>query len=115
MHDSRMSTSLLTHLGAKQVPLLSTCPLDIGRSSIPSQTVWVFDGLAGFSSTGPIPNLGNGPTRIELPADQWWQQPVIGLGPGRIMSREVIARTAADKDGGAHVDDELPPSLMRAR
>jgi len=105
LHDTSKSTSLLTHLGAKQVPMLSTAKI---RDSIAYGTA--FDGLAGFP--GPQAKLGNSSTLIELPAVQWWEQLVIGLGRGRNLSRAVIALTAANKDGGAHVDPDLPPEYL---
>jgi hypothetical protein len=71
-----------------------------------------FDGLAGFGSAGIRPKLGGTTQAIELPADQWWHQPVIGMGHGRTLSRAIIALTAANKDGGAYVDPDLPPEYL---
>ncbi len=107
LRDTRQSISLLKHLDAKQVPLLSTCKV---RESIPHGTA--FDGLASFSVAGIRPKLGQSSTLIELPANEWWKQPVIGLGHGRNLSRAIIALTAANKDGGAHVDADLPPEYV---
>lgn len=98
--------SLLAHFGAKRTPLLSTCPIQEIRDGT------FFDGLTAISGTpsGFVmhPPLGDpGPT-IELPADAWWNQFVIGFGNGINLSRAIIALTAANKDGGAHVDADLP-------
>ncbi len=103
LHDTRSSTSLLTHLGSKDVLLLSTCAV---RTEIPYGTV--FDGLSGFSGAGIRAKLGHTSTKIQMPAADWWEQLVIGLGQGRNLSRRIITLTAANKDGGAHVDEELP-------
>lgn len=108
LHDTRKSTSLLTHLSARHVPVLSTCKV---RESIPHGTV--FDGLSGISGAGIRAKLGQSSTLIEMPAEAWWQQLVIGLGQGRNLSRAVIALTAANKDGGAHVDADLPDVYMK--
>lgn len=103
-HDTRNSTSLLTHLGARDVELLSTCPI---RESIAYGES--FESLCGFSSiAGITAKLGNSSTFIQISASDWWQQSVIGLGKDRNLSRKIIALTAADKDGGAHVDEKLP-------
>jgi hypothetical protein len=102
-HNTGQSTSLFKHLGEEQVPILSTCQT---RESIPDGQM--FDGLVGFSRTGPQPKLGQSTTLIELPAPDWWQQPVLGSNKGFVLSRKDIALTAANKDGGTHVDLTLP-------
>ncbi len=106
-HNTRRSTSLLKHLGKEQVPILSTCPV---RESISNGRA--FDGLTGISEAGIEPKLGPSATDIELPAADWWQQSVLSLGVGSILSRKDIVLDTADKDGGAHVDDKLPQAYM---
>jgi hypothetical protein len=103
-HDTRKQTSLLTHLGATGIELTSTCPI---HTTIPYDMS--FESLCGFSSVAGITaKLGNSSTLHQMPALDWWGQFVIGLGKGRNLSRKIIALTAADKDGGAHVDEKLP-------
>lgn len=102
-HNTKNSTSLLKHLGVEQVEILSTCQI---RQSIPEGLA--FDGLVGLSRTGPQPKLGQSQTLIKLPAADWWQQPVLGSNSGFVLSHKDIALTAANKDGGTHVDLKLP-------
>jgi hypothetical protein len=109
LHDTSTSTSLLTHLGAKQVQMLSTCPVNVtGPSGHPPMA---FDGLAAFSARGILPKLGMSSTKIELSANEWWEQVVFIAGDG--VTRKIIALAAANKDGGAHVDSDLPQEYER--
>jgi len=46
-----------------------------------------------------------------LPFDEWWKEPVLKLeasAGGENVTREQIVLLAADKDGGAHVDNIKP-------
>jgi hypothetical protein len=103
LHDTRNSISLLTHLGSKDIDLLSTCPVQ----EIKANTIF-FDCFSGFSAQGVKPKLGVTSSKIGLPALDWWDQIVIGRNPDQYLTRKVIALTAANKDGGAHVDAKLP-------
>src|SRR5687768_15612162 len=108
LHDTALSISLLTHLDAKDIRLLSTCRV----GEIKPNTIF-FDGLAGFSLGGPKPKLGNSSSAISMPVKGWWEQFVIARGPAFVLSRKIIVLTAANKDGGAHVDDELPEEYLQ--
>jgi len=107
LHDTSQSVSLLSHLGAKRVMLLSTS----GTPPNP-ENVLIFDGLTGqtLSSVGLefSAKLGNSPFIYQLPADEWWNELVLANGPSR-FTRSLLVRTAANKDGGAHVDALLTP------
>jgi hypothetical protein len=48
-----------------------------------------------------------------MPVKGWWEQFVIARGPAFVLSRKIIVLTAANKDGGAHVDDELPEEYLQ--
>jgi hypothetical protein len=103
-HDTSKSTSLITHLGAHPLKLLST----VRRQSLDPGVV-VYDGLTRLTAAGPIAKLGIGVQTEELPFDEWWKQVVYVAGEGGIITRRSLVLTAANKDGGAHVDASLTP------
>jgi hypothetical protein len=115
LHDTRNQTSVLTHLNAKGIALTSTC-LDIAAEMRPGARALVFNGMGRFA-TGPdaryFPKLGNGRFRYDLPVDRWWMQTVFILDPDTWVSRRDIVLSAADKDGGSHVDAALTPTYLR--
>lgn len=123
MHDTKKQRSVLTHLGAKQrITLTSTC-LDIAsKVSDPTSLAFgsrpnTFNGMGRYSF-GPegaqyFPKLGNGMFRDSLPVDKWWKQTVFILDPDTWVCRRDVVLSAADKDGGAHVDATLTPEYER--
>jgi len=107
VHDTAKSTSLLSKLSAKSVNLLSTCePMEH------INTCLFFEGLDKYGSGNFTPKLGNSCFKEEIPVDLWWQQVVILLERGRRITRRDLALAAANRDGGAHVDD-LTPDYQR--
>jgi hypothetical protein len=101
--------SLLAHLQSESVPLLSTVRRLEHNPRFQSVG---FDGMVLAKATSDglmefIPKLGNGMTRDEIPALDWWDQ-TVAIVNGVPLSRKVLIRVAADKDGGAHVDADLP-------
>ena len=118
MHDTKSQTSILSHLKAKNIGLLSTC-LDIAAK------VRQFGGRTlGFNGMGQVeiepqgsryyPKLGgSGMFDHTLSVDQWLNETVFILDPGTYVSRQTVVLNAADKDGGAHVDSKLTPVYER--
>ena len=122
MHDTARQKSLLTHLNAKGINLISTC-LDIAAKVRDPNSLGfggrplMFNGMGRFS-TGPagasyFPKLGDGMFCYEMPVEQWWTQTVFILDPKTWVSRKDVVLSAADKDGGAHVDSSLTPEYER--
>lgn len=109
LHQTSQSTSLLTHLGATDVRLLTTTrgPSQPGVNGFTGE-VRNFDGMAALERLPLRPKLGNTTFTAELPAPDWWSQAVMVI-ERQYISRRVIVLAAANKDGGAHVDVELPP------
>jgi hypothetical protein len=104
IHDTKNSTSLLKHLNATTINLLST-------AEEPSMQTVIYIGL-GMMRTGPgkaeyFPQLGDGPPINALvPVSKWWGQVVMVLNSVRISRRDIVL-AAANKDGGTHVDSKL--------
>jgi hypothetical protein len=46
-----------------------------------------------------------------MPAPDWWNQSVMVVNRQHV-SRKLLVLTAANKDGGAHVDEQLPPEYQ---
>lgn len=123
MHDTKKQRSVLTHLGAKhQITLTSTC-LDIAsKVTDPTSLAFgsrlsMFNGMGRYSF-GPkgaqyFPKLGNGMSRNSLPVEKWWEQVVFILDHDTWVCRRDVVLSAADKDGGAHVDATLTPYYKR--
>jgi hypothetical protein len=122
IHDTKRQKSVLAHLAAKNIMLTSTCldiaskladPNSLGFGSRPR----MFNGMGTFS-IGPngsqyFPKLGDGMFCYDLPVENWSVQTVFILDPDTWVSRKDIVLSAADRDGGAHVDSTLTPYYER--
>ena len=53
------------------------------------------------------PKLSNASAPRDMRVDDWWHQPVMVLAR-KPLPRRLLVLTAANKDGGAHVDADLP-------
>ena len=104
IHNTKSSTSLLKHLNATTINLLSTTPE-------PSAQTASFIGLGmmriGGGKSEYFPQLGDGPpVNQSVPVSKWWDQIVMVLNGQRISRRDIVL-AAANRDGGAHVDSKL--------
>lgn len=105
-HDTHSSTSLLAHLGAKETTSLKST--FASKKSMERD----FPGFRGLTIL-PIMMTSAGvkaPTdiwevRSILTAEEWWSEG-IWLEGGTALSRRDIVLSAANQDGGAHVDDK---------
>lgn len=104
IHQTKNSTSLLKHLNATTINLLTTVQ-DISQNTI----------LAAMSMSGVTisangfeyyPNLGNASYKAQVPVSKWWDQIVVVEGPIK-LTRKKIVLSATNQDGGAHVDANL--------
>ena len=123
IHDTRTSTSLLTHLNAKGIKLWSSVLRDVPEGTrmfhgMGLNKMWIEGGRAG-GSYGP--SFDAGPGMRLLPVSEWWNQIVYVFSwrpeddpTGEIevtrLSRRDIVLTATNKDGGAHVDEKRTPA-----
>jgi len=102
MHDTKNSTSLLTKLNVRHIALLDTC------RPIPDPLTGTFHGL-GVRTLTPnggilVPSLDRSTKLTSRPCEEWWNQTVC-VSATHSLTRAMIVRAAANKDGGAHVDD----------
>lgn len=103
LHDTAMSTSLLTHLGRKDAPLLST-------TNPASDRTLLYDGMSVIRigdgmSLGPALDKAAAVKRV-VRAEDWWQEVIFVENDVRINRRFIVLK-AANEDGGAHVDSKL--------
>lgn len=103
LHETARSTSLLTLLGAKRISLLSTVAPISERAVFADGTALIVHNSQG---TSMIPKLDRGHFKDFVPRDEWWNQLVYVNRPLKVRRRDIIL-TAANKDGGAHVDPIL--------
>lgn len=129
LHDTQKSRSLLTHLKIKSIMKLnSSC------HPPPSGVLW-FEGMGRLNlnlsenyevSRWLDPVLDEEAHRhIPVPIRQWWEMPVyvrtqfVRNSSGQDetqhthLRRKDIILAAANRDGGAHVDEKLEPNYER--
>ena len=109
VHNTKNSTSLLSHLGARHIRLLST----VAANEI-SKGTFMFHGLGGMSFDGDgrmghMPLLEKAGTSLPTKVEDWWDQVVYVSRPHRVRRRDLVLG-AANQDGGAHVDRKLAPT-----
>jgi hypothetical protein len=122
IHDTGRSTSLLKHMNATGIRLWSTthrAPKGVGTYYGMGQYRY----RDGVSSYGP--SFDNTPDMKLIPLNEWWQQEVYVFDVGEDaktdeereeglrLSRKNIVLTATNKDGGAHVDENLTRAYER--
>lgn len=104
VHQTGASTSLLKHLNATTINLLST-------TFEPSPQTGYFVGMGmmrvGDEKSEYFPQLVEGPMNEFIPVSKWWNQVVMVLDAKHKITRKHIVLAAANKDGGAHVDEKL--------
>ena len=116
-HDTRSSTSLLRHLNALNVLVRSEAPdrsrqdAQLAGKRILGEFSW---SLAQFSLKGFLPCTDkSGPHRF-IEAPQWWRETFAHM-EGINYTRKAVVLWAVNKDGGAHVDDELVPEYEQLK
>ncbi len=107
VHDTSRSTSLLKLLDKKNILFYDTAyeydPANIPTTGLAAQQI------VGGKGVEWIPNLdifnyGRG----KISFQEWWSQLVIVDFKNNEFSREQLITIMANKDGGAHIDHELP-------
>lgn len=94
VHDTKKQTSLLGHLKAKTIRLLTTAST---RQLDPN--IVAYEGFLGLGGSGLRPKLGGGSTTEFLLVDDWWRQTVL-VERRTHYPRSIAVLGAAEKDGG---------------
>lgn len=104
IHQTKNSTSLLKHLNATTINLLTTCEGANARTVlyIGMGTIRVHgDGRSEYFAS-----LEDAAFRAFVPVSKWWDQVVFVKGRTRASRRHIVL-SASNQDGGAHVDERL--------
>ncbi len=106
-HDTKKSTSLLTHLSQKQsVRLISTIGLgktneQLGDSMVFYTAPMLILGSVPSKFGSRPPQLGRYPSKL-VTCNAWWNE--IVMSKAHRLSRRDVVLSSANQDGGAHVD-----------
>ncbi|NNG02632.1 MAG: hypothetical protein HKM95_00840 [Inquilinus sp.] len=106
VHDTLKSESLLTLLSLKKIGFVNTSPL-LSPGATDDFGLVVLGIKYGYRpnfwwSKRPDVNVD------EKPFNDWWNEAQIRHSGGSTLSRKDLVLWAANKDGGAHVDQNLP-------
>ena len=108
-HQTGRSTSLLAHLGATGISMLSTTdsPLGPGGQSNLARLVIEYTGnRATLKSNALLDNAG---MKRLIPFSEWWEKEIVCLTAKVQLTRQSLVLAVANQDGGAHVDATLQP------
>ena len=114
VHDTERSKSLLTHLGRKNVPYLSTNfrePREaIHLGLVRRINVGVNDGVGGEAKYWPLCDERYFPAPRQhfqfIPFDDWWEECVCENHRSALTRRDLVL-AVANKDGGSHFDAKV--------
>jgi hypothetical protein len=111
-HNTSQSTSLLSHLNGESINLLSSIQPE------PGKRLWCPLVNTGFVLTlkpdfKATPKLDKANTGRVVAFDEWWDvEEVLSGNKSFNGSRHNLAKWAANKDGGAHVDASYPKDYL---
>lgn len=104
-HDTRSSTSLLRQLDRLDTQFCDTLSPLTGISVVPEMGLIVQHwGPHGVEYKAPLDTVAN--SRF-IDFDDWWSGVICKMPDGETVSRSSLVLTAANQDGGAHVDPAL--------
>jgi len=107
----RQSKSLLTHLGVKQTIGMHDPVVDVALRASQSTGKYVGAGLADIelgATLRYVPRYLHTGLGDLVPFDEWWESPRMWPAQGPSVSRREVVDWLANKDGGAHIDENLP-------
>jgi hypothetical protein len=113
-HQTRKSTSLLTHLNATSISVRSKAGPEssTGARRVAGWSLAVLHIFPGGSILAPICEPQNIDTMVKV--NVWWTM-VFAVIDGAEYKRRDLVLWAANKDGGAHVADVIPTDYAKIR
>lgn len=118
-HNTKLSTSLITHLNATPQLLSTAAPFADEDQHTPS--LYLVELFANLPDTNTFecraePLLVTKFATRSLDFDTWWNKEVVidFKDGGAPIYRKGLVLSAANKDGGAHVDAALEPRYQKA-
>ncbi|MDB5677393.1 hypothetical protein [Sphingomonas bacterium] len=106
VHDTDKSRSLLSLLNCKDGIYFLDTAIPLDSQNLLSESPLLMMGTGKDNYLAP---LDSGPAFAHRgrPFDLWWNEAVMRDAQRRTMSRRDLVLTAANQDGGAHVDPKL--------
>ncbi|MGV8956603.1 hypothetical protein [Lactococcus lactis] len=106
LHDTKQSTSLLSHLGHKNIKFLNTAyPIDY-QNLMPDYCLVGISYSSDDDALVFLPFLHTSEVKDWIEFDKWWTQPIYRNGSSTITRKQLILQIA-NKGGGAHSDGTL--------
>ena len=118
VHDTNNSRSLLHQIGTKStLTFHDTAPNDVPRNLVTYSGIVAMALGVDKQTSAFVAFLDDHPYEItQRPFDDWWSRTVFSRPDGQVLARKDLVLTAANQDGGGHVDpslDETYRSLAR--
>lgn len=111
LHNTSNSHSLLSQLGHKTVLFWSTAlPNEPGNETPHGGLVFM---TLGGNESKYVAMLDDVPQLRQISFDEWWNSEVFTDDQKHTLSRKDLILTAANQDGGAHVDPGLDETYAR--
>ncbi|MEB6539616.1 hypothetical protein MXM81_11010 [Serratia plymuthica] len=107
LHQTKRSTSLLTHMGAENIKLLSTDGTAHPGALLYYGLVTTHISNGHLTYTPNLDSFHDGHKKLIV--DEWLNEIVIVLNQETKITRKKLILSAANQDGGAHVDSTLDP------
>jgi hypothetical protein len=110
-HYTTKSMSLLVHLGATSISMLSTAGKRVRNDPRGYWPALVHIDIDVAQKTVMArPTFNDRPSAHRMiPFSAWWDGEAIYAAAGHRIKRKALVLNAANKDGGAHVDNDIPP------
>lgn len=122
LHDTKKTTSILTHLSRKNMKFYDTS-IDFPKGNLaPEDGLVIYKVEVRPSESTRItfePPLSNGtPNRYikgKVSFQNWWNRKIIDDKNGNALRRRDIVLTACHEDGGAHISNKLKDAYFNSR
>jgi SEC-C motif len=105
VHDTKNSISLMTHLDRKSIKWLDSATLVCLNNLVQQCNLVLLE--AGTSEPTFLAKLDSDITEKWVNFDEWWNAQIFRDVDGSGVTRKKLILTAANQDGGAHVDHRL--------
>lgn len=106
VHDTPISHSLLGQMGEKLKFLDTSSDLDSNNILAHGGLISILTEPNQIRYAAMLDNLPTDKVKM-IDFDSWWNKPVFVDKQGRKLTRQDLILTAANQDGGAHVDPSL--------
>jgi len=121
LHDTSNSKSILSQLGIKEMIRFLNTAMDYNVNNLLSSSLltfirWTSDGETSYARVMPLRNefLAIKTKKSYQSFKIWWERTVLDDKNFK-FSRKDVTLLVANKDGGAHVDEDLPENYHQLK